>query len=337
MTEQLDRTPPQPDYPVRTGRLALRPVRADDLDAVHAYRSLPAIALHLPHEPHTREETRKTLERLAAGQALAAPGDWLGLAVETAAGRVVGEVLLRRDDRAPLTGEIGFVFHPDVHGTGVAAEAVTAALGLAFDTFGWHRVTGVCTVRNTASAALMRRVGMRLEAVARQDVHRKGAWQDRLHFAVLAAEHRRPRPRSADERAVDAAVTAFYAAFTRRGGEPVTLDGVRAVLAPGAVIERVNPDGTVDRMDTESFIAPREALLGGPDLTDFTEAEVAATTLVAGDTATRTGEYAKWGVRAGTAFSGWGRKTFRLGRADGGGWLVESFCWTDEPEAPAGH
>ncbi len=331
MTGLADHTPIHPDYPVRTKRLSLRPVRADDLDAVHAHRSLPEVARHLPHEPHTREDTARTLERVIAGQALAEPGDWLDLAVETESGRVVGEVLLKRDDRAPLTGEIGFAFHPDVQGTGIATEAVTAALGVAFDSFGWHRVVGVCSVQNTASAALMRRIGMRHEAVSRQDVHRKGSWHHSSRFAVLAGEWRRARPLSADEKAVDAAATAFYAAFTRRGGEAVALDAARAVLAPEAVIERVAADGSVDRMDVEGFLAPRLVLLNGAELTEFTEIEVESTTLVAGDRATRTAQYFKWGVREGIPFSAWGRKTFRFGNGSGA-WLIESLTWVDEPE-----
>ncbi|MEU2391790.1 GNAT family N-acetyltransferase [Streptomyces sp. NPDC007369] len=329
-----DRTPVRPDYPVRTGRLALRPVRSGDLDAIHAHRSLPEVAKYLPHEPHTREATRQTLERMTAGEALAEPGGWLDLAVETETGRVVGEVLLKRDGRAPLTGEIGFAFHPDVHGTGIPTEAVSAALDLAFDTFGWHRVFGVCNVQNTASAALMRRVGMRHEAVSRQDVHRKGTWHSTSQYAVLAAERRRTRPCSADEKAVDARAAAFYAAFTRSGGGPVDLAAARAVLAPDALIERVAEDGSVDRMDVDAFLAPREALLNGPELTEFTEVEVAATTLVADGRATRSGQYFKWGVRDGVAFSAWGRKTFRLSAASGT-WLIESLTWTDEPETGA--
>ncbi|WP_406858946.1 GNAT family N-acetyltransferase [Streptomyces sp. HUAS MG47] len=140
--------PDRPPYPLRTQRLALRPVRAGDLDAIHAHRSLPEVARYLPHEPHTRETTADTLRRAIAGAAPAEPGDRLDLAVEDASGRIVGEVLLKRDAK-PLTGEIGFAFHPDPHGTGIATEAVTAPLGPAFDGFGRHRVIGIRDGLNT--------------------------------------------------------------------------------------------------------------------------------------------------------------------------------------------
>ncbi|MFE2234621.1 GNAT family N-acetyltransferase [Streptomyces sp. NPDC059442] len=324
--------PVHPDYPVRTKRLRLRPVRFDDLDAVHAHRSLPEVARHLPHEPHSREMTEQTLERMIGGQALAVPGDWLDLAVEDESGRVVGEVLLKRDEREPETGEVGFAFHPDVHGTGIATEAVTAALGIAFEDFGWHRVLGVCTVENVASAALMRRVGMRHEAVNRDGAFRKGAWRSFSTFAVLGAEWRGgPRP-SADQRAVDAVVSAFFAAFTRRAGEPVRLDAARAALAPDAVVERVTEGGGLDRTGVDAFLAPRQILLNGDSLTDFTEIEVTSTTMFAAGRAHRHSLYHKWGVRDGAAFNAWGRKTLTL-RPSAGSWVIESFTWADERES----
>ncbi|WP_418955352.1 GNAT family N-acetyltransferase [Streptomyces tritici] len=323
--------PAHPSYPIRTERLTLRPVRVEDLDAIHAHRSLPEVALYLPHEPHTREMTADTLRRVIAGEALAEPGDWLDLAVEDPSGRVVGEVLLKRD-AAPLTGEVGYAFHPDVHGTGIATEAVTAALDLAFDGFGWHRVIGICDVLNTPSADLMRRVGMRLEGVWRKDGFDKERWHDSLQFAVLAAEWRRTPPPSPAERAVDAAARAFFASFTRRPGEPVDLAAARRVLAPDAVIERVAADGTVDRGDVDAFLAPRLALLNGPSLTEFREVEAAATTLVAGPRAVRTSQYVTYGVRDGEPFSAWGRKVLQFRASADGAWLIESLLWTDEPE-----
>ncbi|MBT2445386.1 GNAT family N-acetyltransferase [Streptomyces sp. ISL-36] len=327
----MDTAPVHPEYPVRTKRLHLRPVRADDLEAVHAHRSLPEVALYLPHEPHTREVTAQTLERLIGGESLATPGDWLGLAVETEPGRVVGEVFLRRDDREPATGEVGFAFHPDVWGTGIATEAVTAALDIAFDSFGWHRVYGVCDVQNVASAALMRRIGMRHESVMRQNSYLKNAWCNDSQFAVLATEWRRTAPRSAEERAVDAVSATFFSAFSRSGGEPVSLAAARSVLAPDAVIERVDGDGRVERMGVEEFLASRHGLLNVAELTDFDEIEVSWTTVITAGRALRSSLCFRRGVRDGAPFTGWGRTTFQLGTGSGG-WLVESATWTDEPD-----
>ncbi|MET9377373.1 GNAT family protein [Streptomyces sp. NPDC002992] len=324
--------PTHPEYPVRTKRLRLRPVRRDDLEAIYSYRSLPDVALYLPHEPHTREVTEQTLERLISGQALATPGDWLGLAVENESGRVVGEVFLRLETEEPDTGQIGFAFHPDVHGTGIATEAVTAGLDIAFDHFGWHRVIGICDVRNLASAALMRRIGMRHEAVLRDGAFLKGAWCSDSVFAVLAGEWRRTPPPSAQERAVDVTVARFLSAFTRRAGEPVDLDAARAILAPDAVVERVREDGGVDRMGVDAFLTPRQTLLNGPELTEFQEFEVTFSTMVTAGRALRSSLYHKHGVRDGVPFAGWGRHHIALATDASGEWRIQSLTWTDDPE-----
>ncbi|MEU6881480.1 GNAT family protein [Streptomyces sp. NPDC046712] len=324
--------PTHPEYPVRTKRLRLRPVRADDLEAIYAHRSLPEVALYLPHEPHTREVTRQTLARLMAGEALATPGDWFGMAVENESGRVVGEVFLRREPDEPATGQIGFAFHPDVHGTGIATEAVTAGLDIAFDHFGWHRVIGICDVRNVASAALMRRIGMRHESVLRDGTFLKGAWCSDSVFAVLAGEWRRTPPPSAEERAVDRAVATFHSAFTRRAGEPVGLEAARAVLAPDAVIERVREDGGVDRMGVDDYLAARHTPLNGPELTEFHEFEVSFSTMVTAGRALRSSLLHKHGVRDGVPFAGWGRRHVELATDASGEWLIQSLTWTDDPE-----
>lgn len=179
----------QPSYPVQHHGVRLRPISVDDVPAVNAYRSLPEVVRYLPHPPHAVADTRLTLDSMVSQQSLTKPGQWLDLAVEQGASReVVGEVLLKWDAEHPLRGEIGFVFSPAVQGKGVAFAACTAALDIAFDWFGWHRVQGICDARNDRSAALMKRLGMRLEATFIESEWSKGEWITLSHFAILERE-----------------------------------------------------------------------------------------------------------------------------------------------------
>jgi aminoglycoside 6'-N-acetyltransferase len=67
-------------------------------------------------------------------------------------------------------------------------------LELAFSTLGLHRVYAELDVRNDASVALCRRLGMREEAHFVQDMMFKGEWADTGIYALLAEEwHRRDR------------------------------------------------------------------------------------------------------------------------------------------------
>jgi RimJ/RimL family protein N-acetyltransferase len=69
-----------------------------------------------------------------------------------------------------------------------ATEAARALIDLAFDDLGAHRAFACTDARNTPSAALLRRLGMREEAHFREAEIFKGNWGDELVFAILARE-----------------------------------------------------------------------------------------------------------------------------------------------------
>ncbi|GAB4059501.1 GNAT family N-acetyltransferase [Catellatospora paridis] len=181
---------PQPTYPIRTPRLTLRPVTLNDLDDVYAYQSRPdVVRWMLGTGPRTREQSRSSVTAMAGEDALRAVGDCLTLAATTDAG-VIGTVELVWRSEEDRTAELGYVFHPDHGGRGLATEAATALLDWGFGEFGLHRVFARCHGRNEASARLMSRLGMRQEAHNVESYLFGGEWADQLVFAVLAREWR---------------------------------------------------------------------------------------------------------------------------------------------------
>jgi RimJ/RimL family protein N-acetyltransferase len=174
---------------IETERLRLRPFREDDLDDLHAIRSLPEVVRYLYGDVRSRQEAEQLLAERRALTSVREEGDGLVLAVERREdGRVIGDVTLWLRSAEHRQGEIGFVFHPDAQGHGYAREASSALLAVAFGELGMHRVFGRTDARNDASAALMRRLGMRQEAHLRENEIFKGEWSDELVFAVLAHE-----------------------------------------------------------------------------------------------------------------------------------------------------
>lgn len=156
------RLDPPVGYPLETARLRLRPFRETDRADHDAYESREDVTRYLPYAARDPQECAAALARKTAWTSLASDGARLVLAVEErATGRVVGELHLSLPDPAVDTGEIGFVLHPDRHGQGLAREAVERLLQLAVEELGLTRLVGVCEVANTASAGLMRRLGMR--------------------------------------------------------------------------------------------------------------------------------------------------------------------------------
>ena len=138
----------QPTYPIRTARLVLRPMTLDDLDDVYAYQRRPdVVRWMLGAEPRTRAQSRASVVVMASEDALRAEGDCLTLAVATDAG-VIGAVELVWRSQLDRTAELGYVFHPEHGGRGLATEAAAALLDWAFDEVGLHRVYARCHGRN---------------------------------------------------------------------------------------------------------------------------------------------------------------------------------------------
>jgi RimJ/RimL family protein N-acetyltransferase len=179
----------KPDYPVRTPRLVLRPFTAGDLDALHDFHRLPEVTRYLYHEPRDRTEMSTVLAGKIAASTLAGEGQALCLAAELAdTGVLVGDCTLFWLSRAHQQGEIGFVFHPAYHGRGLATEAAAALLRLGFEGLRLHRIIARCDGRNSASARVMERNGMRREAHMMENEFVKGEWTDELVYAILRRE-----------------------------------------------------------------------------------------------------------------------------------------------------
>jgi RimJ/RimL family protein N-acetyltransferase len=178
-----------PDYPIETERLLLRPITLDDADDLHSYQSIPDVCRYIPPEPRNREQV---IERIAnMWSTLDEAGQWLNIGVERRAdNRVIGDIVFFWHSDEHKSGEIGYVFHPDVAGQGYATEACGAVLTLVFDGLGLHRVTARIDARNGPSAALARRLGMRQEAHLVENEWFKGEWTEELDFAILDREWR---------------------------------------------------------------------------------------------------------------------------------------------------
>ncbi|MCS5735402.1 GNAT family N-acetyltransferase [Herbiconiux daphne] len=183
-----------PHYPVLTERLALRPHRLGDFDDLTIYHSDPEVVRYIPWPVRTPEQTREALASRTRQGTVFEPGQWLVLAMEVReTRRVIGEVLLKYDSETDARGELGYAMAADMAGHGYATEAARAVLKLAFESFGLHRVIARLDARNEASARLLRRLGMRQEAVHLSATFFKGEWTDDLVFALTEDEWRAGR------------------------------------------------------------------------------------------------------------------------------------------------
>jgi RimJ/RimL family protein N-acetyltransferase len=181
--------PFQPDYPIRTERLLLRPYAHGDVDALYAYQRLPEVHRYLYTEPRTRSEVKALVAERAGKGALTEPGQALTLVAGLAqTGELVGDCVLFWHSQEHQQGEIGYVFNPAYHGRGLAAEAVGALLRLGFGGLGLHRIAGRLDARNAASARVLERAGLRREAHLVENEFVKGEWTDELIYGILRRE-----------------------------------------------------------------------------------------------------------------------------------------------------
>ncbi len=179
------------DGTVETERLLLRPFTEDDFEALFSYQSRPDVVEYLLWDVRTEEEVRAALERKMQATSIDAEGDHLALAVvRRDTGAFVGDIILSVVNEEQREGEIGYIVHPDHHGSGFATEAGRAMLALAFDGLGLHRVIGRVEPRNLASARVLEKLGMRLEAHFVENEFVKGEWQSELVYAILEREWR---------------------------------------------------------------------------------------------------------------------------------------------------
>jgi RimJ/RimL family protein N-acetyltransferase len=177
--------------PIGTERLLLRTFEPGDFEAMFAMRSDPDVARFTYWEPQSAEGSRQALERRIRFRALRDEGDVLALAgVLRTTGKLVADVILNWLSREHGTGEIGFVVHPAHQGRGYATEASRPLLRVAFEEVGLHRVIGRTEARNTASARVLAKLGMRQEAHLVENEWVKGEWQSELVYAILDREWR---------------------------------------------------------------------------------------------------------------------------------------------------
>lgn len=177
--------------PIETSRLTIRRYLETDFEALFKLQSNDDVTRLLLYDTKTADEVRESLETRMSPPPLDADGQAATMAVilrET--GQHLGEVTLFLVSTEHRLGEVGVVFHPDFHGHGYASEAALELLRLGFDTLGLHRMIGRCDGRNLASAALLKRLGLRQEAHFVRNEFLKGAWTDELVFALLEDEWR---------------------------------------------------------------------------------------------------------------------------------------------------
>ncbi len=174
---------------INTARLTLRPFAKEDAEDLYQYLSDPETVRFEPYEPFTRKQAQKEAEAREKNPA------FIAVCLKDT-GKLIGNLYLGKTRDRQY--ELGYVFNRAYWHLGYATEAAEALLRYAFTEMNTHRVCAGCDPRNRASEALMKRLGMRREALFRKSVSFRTdpatgepVWQDSLAYAILEEEWRK--------------------------------------------------------------------------------------------------------------------------------------------------
>jgi [ribosomal protein S5]-alanine N-acetyltransferase len=178
-------------YPVeiRTNRLLIREISADDADFMFALTSNSEVVRYLEFGPTSRAQAQGLVD-FATTSAISVPRTGYALAiVESGSDSLVGSCGLQASDDDPRTAELYFVFRRDRWGQGLASELVPALIHLALGAAAFARVVGVVHPNNAASIRVLERAGLTRDGVAPDafpgEESPEGRWRDGLRYAIL--------------------------------------------------------------------------------------------------------------------------------------------------------
>jgi RimJ/RimL family protein N-acetyltransferase len=178
-----------------SARLVLRRFRGADIETFVRYRADPAIARFQSWENFTLQDGRAFFDWVS-GQHPDTPGEWFQFAIELAGTDVmIGDCALHSLADSHTEVEIGFTLAPAHHGRGYATEAVGCLLDYAFGGLAKRCAIAITDVRNTASIAVLERLGFVRSPTPRAPISFKGEMCDEhlysLERAAWMERHRR--------------------------------------------------------------------------------------------------------------------------------------------------
>jgi len=143
---------------LQTESVLLEPLTLDDFPWLFVLYADEEVMRYIGHGPRTEEESRKNLEWLLGHGERLPFGYWV-LRDRAGGERLGGAVLMRRREGTPV--ELGFMLARPAWGRGLATQVAQALVVHAFADLVLPELQAFTDVENTASAAVLRKAGMR--------------------------------------------------------------------------------------------------------------------------------------------------------------------------------
>jgi RimJ/RimL family protein N-acetyltransferase len=167
-----------------TERLRLREFVSDDYGAVHRYAGDPEVTRYMDWGPNDFAATNLFLHEVEQSASRYPRIRYALAVVLRELDELIGSLELQLRSEEGGRSTLGYVLARSSWGNGCATEAAAALLRYGFDELGLRTISATCDPDNTASAAVLRKIGMRPDGYLHSHVYVRDEWRDRLVFVA---------------------------------------------------------------------------------------------------------------------------------------------------------
>jgi [ribosomal protein S5]-alanine N-acetyltransferase len=172
---------------LHAANLVVRRVQASDLPALMDVNGDDEVTRHLPYASwRSIDDATAWLERMRGLEEAGACCQYV--IVDKVLDQAIGTALLFRWEPASARAELGYVLGRAHWGRGRMQEALGALIRFAFDGLELNRLEAEVNPANTASRALLKRLGFQQEGVLRERWAAKGRTYDVIMYSLLRRE-----------------------------------------------------------------------------------------------------------------------------------------------------
>lgn len=172
----------RPSAVLNTGRMRLRPISSNDVDALHALWTDPDVRRYLWDD---RIIPRATVEEIVAQSLATFEAEGFGffaLEMQDQSGDLIGFCGHRRAEDAEGQVELLYGIHPTYWGEGLVAEAAREVLRFGFESCEFDRVIAATDTPNQQSVRVLQKLGMTFDC--RREFH----GLDTVFFSMTRSE-----------------------------------------------------------------------------------------------------------------------------------------------------
>lgn len=174
--------------PMGDSLVILRKIGMENVDDVYEYASNENTTRYLAWQTHQSKKFTKNYVKFLQKQYKAGEFfDW-GINLREN-GKMVGTCGFTSINSEHSRAEIGYVVNPEYWGQGIATASAKLVTSFAFEQLGINRLEAKFIIGNSASEAVMKKIGMQKEGVLREYMFVKGNYEDICIYSMTAQDY----------------------------------------------------------------------------------------------------------------------------------------------------